>query len=123
MQVEREKSIRFYGGLFWLESRSTTHQVSMLIITTSMRLRKTEGAIKNGQSIDTGNIGHTRHRTKIKKKKHTHTTKNKSKWAIPTKMVLNTGAHEQVFIKNKNHEQNYLERKLIYCHSAGFLSL
>jgi hypothetical protein len=26
-------------------------------------LEKTEGAIKNGQSRDTGNTGHTRHRT------------------------------------------------------------
>ena len=26
-------------------------------------LEKTEGTIKNGQSRDTGNVGHTRHRT------------------------------------------------------------
>jgi len=30
---------------------------------------KTKGAIKNGQSRDTANIGHTRHRTKTKNKK------------------------------------------------------
>jgi len=30
-------------------------------------LEKTEGAIKNGQSRDTGNIGNTRHRTKTNK--------------------------------------------------------
>jgi hypothetical protein len=30
-------------------------------------LEKTEGAIENGQSRDTGNIGYTRHRTKTNK--------------------------------------------------------
>jgi hypothetical protein len=30
--------------------------------------KKTEGAIKNGQSRETGNIGHTRHRMKTNKK-------------------------------------------------------
>ena len=29
------------------------------------RLQKTEGTIKNGQSRDTGNIGYTRHGTKV----------------------------------------------------------
>jgi hypothetical protein len=33
---------------------------------TEERLEKTKGAIKNGQSRDTGNIGYTRHRTKIR---------------------------------------------------------
>jgi hypothetical protein len=33
---------------------------------TEQRLEKTKGAIKNGQSRDSGNIGHTRHRTKIR---------------------------------------------------------
>jgi len=37
-----------------------------------------EGAIKNGQSRDTGNIGHTIHRTKINKaQKHNKTQKTK----------------------------------------------
>ena len=35
-----------------------------------------EGAIKNGQSRDTGNIGHTRHKTKTKKKKTKDKTEN-----------------------------------------------
>jgi hypothetical protein len=30
------------------------------------RLEKIDGAIKNGQSRDTGNIGHTRHKTQDK---------------------------------------------------------
>ena len=30
-------------------------------------LEETEGAIKNGQARDTGNIGYTRHRTKANK--------------------------------------------------------
>ena len=34
-------------------------------------LEKIEGAIKNGQARDTGNISHTRHRTKTKKAKNT----------------------------------------------------
>ena len=33
-------------------------------------LEKTERAIKNGQSRDTGNIGYLRHRMKINKTKH-----------------------------------------------------
>ena len=33
---------------------------------TGLRLEKTEGAIKNGQSNETGNIGYTRHRTKVR---------------------------------------------------------
>ena len=33
---------------------------------TGQRLEKTEGAIKNGQFRDTGNIGYTRHRTKVR---------------------------------------------------------
>ena len=32
--------------------------------TGQINLRKTEGVIKNKQSIDTGNIGYTIHRTK-----------------------------------------------------------
>jgi hypothetical protein len=36
-----------------------------------------EGAIKNGQSRDTGNIGHTRHKTKTKKKTKTQDRKLK----------------------------------------------
>jgi hypothetical protein len=42
-------------------------------------LEKTEGAIKNGQSRETGNIGHTRHRTKTSKANNTiQKTKNMS---------------------------------------------
>ena len=33
-------------------------------------LENTEGAIKNGQSRDTGNTGYTRHRTKINVRKY-----------------------------------------------------
>jgi hypothetical protein len=35
-------------------------------LDTEQRLEKTKGAIKNGQSRDSGNIGHTRHRRKIR---------------------------------------------------------
>jgi hypothetical protein len=33
---------------------------------TGQRLEKNEMAIKNGQSKETGNIGYTRHRTKVR---------------------------------------------------------
>jgi hypothetical protein len=33
---------------------------------TGKRLEKTQGQIKNGQSRDTGRIGYTRHRTKVR---------------------------------------------------------
>jgi hypothetical protein len=33
---------------------------------TGHRLEKTKGQIKNEQSRDTGNIGYTRHRTKVR---------------------------------------------------------
>ena len=40
-------------------------------------LEKTEGAIKNGQSRDTGNSGYTRHKSKTNKKKHKNTTQHR----------------------------------------------
>ena len=33
---------------------------------TRQRLEKTEGAINNGQSRETGNIGYTRHKAKVR---------------------------------------------------------
>ena len=33
---------------------------------TGQRLEKTKGTIKNGQSRETGNIGYTRYRTKVR---------------------------------------------------------
>jgi len=47
-------------------------------------LEKPEGAIKNGQPRDTGNIGYTRHRTKTIKKNTTQKTKDMSN-TDPTK--------------------------------------
>ena len=35
---------------------------------TEVNVRKIEGAIKNGQCRETGNIGYTRYKTKTKKK-------------------------------------------------------
>jgi hypothetical protein len=37
----------------------------------AINVEETEGAIKNGQSRDTGNIGYTKHRTKTNKTKNT----------------------------------------------------
>ena len=39
-------------------------------------LEKIEGATKNGQARETGNIGHTRHRTKVNK------TRSNQEWTI-----------------------------------------
>jgi hypothetical protein len=44
---------------------------------TGQRLEKTKGQIKNGQSRDTGNIGCTRHRTKV-----SENLKANQEWAI-----------------------------------------
>ena len=49
-----------------------------------MTLEKTEGAIKNGQSRDTGNIEHTRHMTQTNKTNTTQKTKKMSN-TDPTK--------------------------------------
>ena len=40
--------------------------------STGQRLEKTQRQIKNGQSRDTGNIGCTRHRKKIKENPRTN---------------------------------------------------
>jgi len=50
-----------------------------------LTLEKTEGALKNGQSRDIGNIGRTRHRTKIKKIQNQNTETMQK-----TKMMSNT---------------------------------
>ena len=42
---------------------------------TEVNVRKIEGAIKNGQCRETGNIGYTRYKTKTKKKKKKKTQK------------------------------------------------
>jgi hypothetical protein len=56
--------------------------------TSTQALEKTEEAIKNGQSRETGNIGYTRHMTKTNKKKNT---------TQKTKKMSNTG-----FTKNRS---------------------
>jgi hypothetical protein len=40
--------------------------VTLVKQDTGQRLEKTKGQIKNGQSRDTGNIGCTTHRTKVR---------------------------------------------------------
>jgi hypothetical protein len=40
--------------------------VTLATQDTGQRLEKTQGQIKNGQSRDTGSIGYTRHRTKVR---------------------------------------------------------
>jgi hypothetical protein len=51
-------------------------------------LEKTEGAIKNGQSRDTGNIRYTRHRTKTNK---TTNTTQKTKKMSNTNLTIIRG--------------------------------
>jgi hypothetical protein len=52
---------------------------------TGQRLEKTKGAIKNGQSRDTDNIGYTRQRTKTNKTKSTTQKTKKMSNTDPTK--------------------------------------
>jgi hypothetical protein len=56
---------------------------------------KTKGAVKNGHSRDTGDIGHTRQRQTNKKTKHNKSQKTKKMSNMyPPKLVVNPGAHE-----------------------------
>jgi hypothetical protein len=58
----------------------------------------TEGAIKNGQSRDTGNIGHTRHKMKTNKTTYT------------TQYVLHIVIHkQQTSINNVNKTRALLQ--------------
>jgi len=57
-------------------------------------LEKPEMTIKNGQSRDTGNIGHTRNRTKTKKKQKNTTLKLKQK-RQKTKKYEQHGPHQK----------------------------
>jgi hypothetical protein len=43
--------------------------VTLATQDTGQRLEKSQGQIKNGQFRDTGNIGYTRHRTKVRENK------------------------------------------------------
>ena len=54
-------------------------------------LEKTEGAIKDAKSRDTGNIGYTRHRTKTNKTKQTTQKTKKRHHQIPG---INPGTHD-----------------------------
>ena len=50
-------------------------------------IEKPEKAIKNGQSRDTDNIGHTRHKAKIYKTKTQHRKQKNDKQHGPTKII------------------------------------
>ena len=52
--------------------------VTLVKQDTGQRLEKTQGKIKNGQSRNTGNIGCTRHMTKVRENKRAN-----QEWAIP----------------------------------------
>jgi len=61
-------------------------------------LEKTEGSIKNGQSRDTDNIGHTRHRTKTNK------TQKHNQEILTTLGAQDTGRRQT---KHKNTIKRY----------------
>ena len=61
-----------------------------------------ERTIKNGQSRETGNIGHTRHRMKTNKKNVTQHKKEK---------VSNTDPHQKHNTENKKDEQHLPHQK------------
>jgi hypothetical protein len=50
---------------------------------TGQRLEKTKGQIKNGQSRDTGNMGCTRHRTKVRGNQRAN-----QEWAFPETLAI-----------------------------------
>ena len=58
-------------------------------------LEKAEGATKNGQSRDTGNSGHTRHKSKTNKKNtQKHNTTQKTKTMSTTDPIKTGGGAE-----------------------------
>ena len=61
------------------QSRMGNPEILVTLATqdTGQRLEKTQRQIKNGQSRDTGNIGYTRHRTKVRENKRAN-----QEWAI-----------------------------------------
>ena len=75
--------------------------------------QKTEKEIKNGQSRDGGNIGHTRHRTKINKNSKTQHRKRK-RWLTWTKKGVelrcsrNEGKGRQ-FLFLKKHRPSWIK--------------
>jgi len=65
------------------------------IVLLKKTLEKTEGAIKYGQSRETGNIGYTRHKTKANKTKNTtQNTKIDEQHGPHQKPRVNPGARE-----------------------------
>ena len=72
-------------------------------------LEKTEGAIKNGQSRETGNIGHTRHRTN----KYQRKPKGQSRMDNPeTLATLGTQDTGQINVReNRKGNQEWTVQK------------
>jgi len=71
-------------------------------------IEKPEKAIKNGQSRDTDNIGHTRHKAKIYKTKTQHRKQKNDKQHGPTKIISRRVSSWLLCAKhiNDNHYNN-----------------
>ena len=63
-----------------------------------INVKEAVDAIKNGQSRETGNIGHKRHKTKTNKRINT------------AQYVLDTTMHKQTQITKIRHESAYTSR-------------
>ena len=72
---------------------------------TGQRLEKTKGAIKNGQSRGTGNIGYTRNRTKVRKNQ-----RGFQEWTNQTLTTLGTQDTGQRLEKTKGAIKNAQSR-------------
>jgi hypothetical protein len=71
--------------------------VTLATQDTGQRLEKTQGQIKNGQSRNTGNIGCTRHRTKVRENPRAN-----QEWAIQ---------RHWIYWVHKTQEKDYREPK------------
>jgi hypothetical protein len=72
---------------------------------TCLRLEKIKGATKNGQSRDTGNIGYTRNRTKVRKNQ-----RGFQEWTNQTLTTLGTQDTGQRLEKSKGAIKNAQSR-------------